>query len=573
LGAGSAPAQTTAGAIAERRLVSVLFADLVGFTTLSEHRDPEEVRDLLSRYFDRCRVLIERFGGTVEKFIGDAVMAVWGTPVAREDDAERAVRTGLALTQAVALLGEEVGMPGLRARAGVLTGSAAVEVGGEGEGMVLGDTVNTESRLQSIAEPGTVLVDDVTRRSSEAAIAYEDAGVHQVKGREQPVHAWAALRVVAGAGGARRTAGLEAPFVGRHQELRAIIEASDESAAGGRARHVSILGEAGSGKSRLVWEFFKYLDGIEEARYWHQGRSLSYGEGVGYWALAEMVRARAGIQDEDDPATVREKLGATVERFVPEERDRRLVEPRLAHLLRLEDRPDADRADLFSGWRLFFERLSDDEPVILAFEDVQWADSGLLDFIDYLLEWSADFPIFVLTLARPEFAERRPGWRYLMLGLLEGDAIATMLEGLAPGLPEELVTEIVRRSACFRTGASSFRRARAMPSKGKSRSWTCRKRSRRSSRRGSMVSRPWSDRCSRTPPCSGSRSRPWRRRRSAACPSPTFRACSTPSSPSRCWRATTTRARPSEDSTSSSRRCCARSRTARCRAARARRGT
>ena len=220
VGGAGAPTQAASAAVAERRLVSVLFADLVGFTTLSEHRDPEEVRELLSRYFDRCRVLIERFGGTVEKFIGDAVMAVWGTPVAREDDAERAVRTGLALTQAVALLGEEVGMPELRARAGVLTGSAAVELGAEGEGMVLGDTVNTASRLQSIAEPGTVLVDDVTRRASEAAIAYEDAGVHQVKGREQPVHAWAALRVVAGAGGARRTAGLEAPFVGRDRELR-----------------------------------------------------------------------------------------------------------------------------------------------------------------------------------------------------------------------------------------------------------------------------------------------------------------------------------------------------------------
>ncbi len=448
-GAGAAsgvPAQIAASAVAERRLVSVLFADLVGFTTLSEHRDPEEVRELLSRYFERCRVLIERFGGTVEKFIGDAVMAVWGTPVAREDDAERAVRTALALTQAVTLLGEEVGMPALRARAGVLTGSAAVELGGEGEGMVLGDTVNTASRLQSIAEPGSVLVDDVTRRASEAAIAYEDAGLHEVKGREQPVHAWSALRVVAGAGGARRTAGLEAPFVGRDSELRAIIEAGDESAAGGRALHMTVQGEAGSGKSRLLWEFFKYLDGVEELRYWHQGRSLSYGEGVGYWALAEMVRARAGILDEDDPAVAREKLHATVERFVSEDRDRRLVEPRLAHLLRLEERPDADRADLFSGWRLFFERMSDDAPVILAFEDLQWADSGLLDFIDYLLEWTADFPIFVLTLARLELTERRPGWRPLTLSFLEGDAIATMLEGLAPGLPDELVTEIVRRS-------------------------------------------------------------------------------------------------------------------------------
>ena len=182
----------------------MLFADLVGFTSLSEHRDPEEVRELLSSYFERCRSLIERYGGTVEKFIGDAVMAVWGTPVAREDDAERAVRAALALTGAVAQLGEDVGMPELRVRAGVLTGNAAVDVGAEGEGMVLGDTVNTASRLQSVAAPGTVLVDDVTRRASEAAIAYEDAGEHRVKGREQPLHAWTALRVVAGAGGARR---------------------------------------------------------------------------------------------------------------------------------------------------------------------------------------------------------------------------------------------------------------------------------------------------------------------------------------------------------------------------------
>jgi class 3 adenylate cyclase len=172
--------------VSERQLVSVLFADLVGFTTLSEHRDPEAVRELLSHYFDRCRKLIERYGGTVEKFIGDAVMAVWGTPVAREDDAERAVRAALSLTAAVTLLGEEVGMPDLRVRAGVLTGNAAVEVGAEGEGMVLGDTVNTASRLQSIAAPGTMLVDDVTRRASEAAIAYEDSGEHQVKDASSP---------------------------------------------------------------------------------------------------------------------------------------------------------------------------------------------------------------------------------------------------------------------------------------------------------------------------------------------------------------------------------------------------
>jgi class 3 adenylate cyclase/predicted ATPase len=430
----------------ERRLVSVLFADLVGFTTLSEHRDPEEVRDLLSRYFDRCRVLIERYGGTVEKFIGDAVMAVWGTPVAREDDAERAVRAALSLTAAVTALGEEVGMADLRLRAGVLTGNAAVELGAEGEGMVLGDTVNTASRLQSIAEPGTVLVDDVTRRASEAAIAYEDAGTHQVKGREQPVRAWTALRVVAGAGGARRSVGLEAPLVARDGELGAIIEAGEESAHEGRARLVALVGEAGAGKSRLLWEFFKYLDGIQEARFWHQGRCLSYGEGVAYWALAEMLRTRAGIGEEEPPAAAREKLHAAVLEYVADERERRLVEPRLAHLLRLDERPEADRADLFSGWRLFFERMAARQPVILAFEDLQWADSGLLDFVDYLLEWSAEHPILVVALGRSELLARRPAWDPIVLGPLDPLAIAQMLEGLAPGLPDELVSEISRRA-------------------------------------------------------------------------------------------------------------------------------
>jgi class 3 adenylate cyclase/tetratricopeptide (TPR) repeat protein len=425
-----------------------LFADLVGFTTLSEHRDPEEVRELLSRYFDRCRTLIERYGGTVEKFIGDAVMAVWGTPVAREDDAERAVRAALALTQMVSALGGEVGMPELRVRAGVLTGNAAVDLGAEGEGMVLGDTVNTASRLQSIAAPGTVLVDDVTRRASEAAIAYEDAGTHQVKGREQPVHAWAALRVVAGVGGVRRGAGLEAPFVGRESELARVIAASEGVASSHRAQLIAVLGEAGSGKSRLLWEYYKYVDGVQNIVRWHQGRCLSYGEGVAYWALAEMVRARAGILEEEDTGSARAKLAQVVAQYVPDERERRLVEPRLAHLLGLEQRNVTDRADLFSGWRLFFERLSDDAPVVLVFEDLQWADSGLLDFIDYLLEWSADRPVFVLALARPELLDERPAWREqaIVLAALDDAAMREALEGLIPGLPDELLARILRRA-------------------------------------------------------------------------------------------------------------------------------
>jgi class 3 adenylate cyclase/tetratricopeptide (TPR) repeat protein len=435
-----APAPTS-NSVSERRLVSVLFADLVGFTTLSEHRDPEEVRELLSRYFDSCRTLIERYGGTVEKFIGDAVMAVWGTPVAREDDPERAVRAGLHLTQTVPEIHRE-----LRVRVGILTGNAAVDLGAEAEGMVLGDTVNTASRLQSVAPPGTVLVDDVTRRASEAAIAYEDAGVHEVKGREQPVHAWRPLRVVAGVGGARRTAGLEVPFVGRDRELSRIIEVSEESASSGRARLVAVVGEAGTGKSRLLWEYYKYVDGVEKLVRWHQGRCLSYGEGVGYWALAEMVRARAGIVEEEDAASARAKLKETVEQFIPDEMEQRLVEPRLAHLLGLEQRTATDRADLFSGWRLFFERLSDDAPVVMAFEDLQWADSGLLEFIDYLLEWSANRPLFVLALGRPELLAQRPRWDGIRLGAIPDAAMRQALAGLVPGLPEELTARILRRA-------------------------------------------------------------------------------------------------------------------------------
>ena len=252
--------------VAERRLVSVLFADLVGFTSLSESRDPEEVRELLSRYFDSCRRLIELYGGTVEKFIGDAVMAVWGTPVATEDDAERAVRAALDLVAAVSALGDEVGALELRARAGVLTGEAAVNLAAMGEGMVAGDLVNTASRVQSVAEPGSVFVGEATRRATEQAIVYEDAGSFELKGKEGETQLWRALRVVSGVGGELRSEGLEAPFVGRDRELRQIKDLFHVCAEEGRAQLVSVTGIAGIGKSRLAWEFYKYFDGLEPDR-------------------------------------------------------------------------------------------------------------------------------------------------------------------------------------------------------------------------------------------------------------------------------------------------------------------
>jgi class 3 adenylate cyclase/tetratricopeptide (TPR) repeat protein len=445
------PAHPAPGA--ERRLVSVLFADLVGFTTLSESRDAEEVRELLARYFDASRSLIERYGGVVEKFIGDAVMAVWGTPVANEDDAERAARAALDLVEAVAALGQEIGAPGLRARAGVLTGEAAVNLGAAGQGMVAGDVVNTASRIQSVADPGSVFVGDTTRRSTEAAVAYEDAGLRQLKGKAEPVRLWRALRVVGGIGGALRPEGLEAPFVGRDRELRLVKEMFHASADEGKAHLASITGIAGIGKSRLAWEFFKYIDGLADTVLWHRGRCLAYGQGVAYWALSEMVKSRAGISENDDPAAARAKLARTLGDYMPDEDERRWAEPRLAQLISADEPKAYERDSLFAAWRVFFERLSADEPVVLVFEDLQWADSGLMDFIEHVLQWSRDHPIFILALARPEVTDKRPDWgagsrnfTSLSLGPISAGAMAKLLSGLVPGLPEQLRDGILQRA-------------------------------------------------------------------------------------------------------------------------------
>ena len=433
--------------------MSVLFADLVGFTTLSEGRDAEEVRELLSKYFDTCRRLIELYGGTVEKFIGDAVMAVWGTPVTTEDDAERAVRAALDLVAAVSALGDEVGAPELRARAGVLTGEAAVTFGATGEGMVAGDIVNTAARIQSVASPGQVCVGEVTRRATEATIVYEAAGEHELKGKSEPVELWRPLRVVAGVRGSLKSSGLEAPFVGRGREMRLVKELFHASADDGKAHLVSVTGIAGIGKSRLVWEFYKYFDGVTQPINYHRGRCLAYGEGVTYWALAEMVKMRARIAEEEEHGSAIAKLRATLDEYVLDADERKWLEPRLAQLIGLEERVATDREDLFAAWRLFFERLADAYATVLIFEDMQWADPSLLDFVEYLLEWSRNHPLFILTLARPELLERRPTWgagkrnfTSLYLEPLAPGAMRELIVGLVPGLPADIELRILERA-------------------------------------------------------------------------------------------------------------------------------
>src|SRR4051794_22693201 len=230
-------------AVAERRLVSILFADLVGFTPFAEERDSEDVRETLTKYFELAREVVARYGGTIEKFIGDAVMAVWGAPTAHEDDAERAVRAALELVDAVPTLGT-----GIQARAGVLTGEAAVTLGAVNQGMVAGDIVNTASRLQSAAPPGSVLVGEATYRSASKAIAFEPAGDQILKGKQAPVAAWKATRVVAERGGRNRTEAVEAPFVGRAEEMRLLKDLFHTTGREKRLRVVSVIGPGGIGK-------------------------------------------------------------------------------------------------------------------------------------------------------------------------------------------------------------------------------------------------------------------------------------------------------------------------------------
>ena len=452
-GAAVEPSPASSAVVAELRLVSVLFLDLVGFTALSETRDPEEVRDLLSRYFDVCRGVIERYGGTVEKFIGDAVMAVWGAPVATEDDAERAVRAALDLVAAVASLGSEVGATNLMARAGVLTGEAAVTVGATGQGMVMGDLVNTASRLQAVAEPGAVLVGEATVRAASQAVAFTPLGAVALKGKEEPVAVWQADRVVAQRRGVGRSERVEPPFVGRGEELRLLKDLLHATAREQRVRLVSVTGIAGIGKSRLAWEFLKYVDGLASTVYWHRGRSPAYGEGITFWALGEMVRMRAGISDADEPSQARAKLAGSVTEFVPDPDERRWVEQGLAHLLGLAEAPGGEREELFSSWRTFFERIADRGPTVLVFEDLQWADSGLIDFIESIVEWSRTRPILVLTQARPELLDRRPNWgagqrtfSALHLEPLEPSAMAALLRGFVSGLPEGVVQQVLQRA-------------------------------------------------------------------------------------------------------------------------------
>jgi tetratricopeptide (TPR) repeat protein len=355
------------------------------------------------------------------------------------------VRAGLDLVGAVAELGAENGVPGLAARCGVVTGEVAVTLGAAHEGMVAGDAVNTAARVQAAAEAGQVLVDEATHRLTANSVGYAEAGEHLLKGKAEPKKLWRATRVVSALGGAQRVDGLEGPLVGRDAELRAVKELFHASADRRVPRLVVVSGAAGVGKSRLGWEFEKYLDGLVEDVWWHRGRCLSYGEGVAFWALAQIVRQRLSIAEDDPAAVAAGKLSEGVDRHVLDPAERDYISMRLGRLLGVsvagDDGGPLPRAELFAGWRLFFERLAGTGPVVLLVEDAQYADAGLLDFLDHLTDWARDLPVYVLALARPELGEIRPGFGTgrnritLALDRVDPASMETLVEALVPGMP------------------------------------------------------------------------------------------------------------------------------------------
>ena len=451
---GAALAPTAAPAREERKVVTILFTDLVGSTARAEGLDPEDVRAMLSPYYTRLREQIEQRGGTVEKFIGDAVMAVFGAPVAHEDDPLRAVLTALAIRDAV-----QESSPELQIRTAVNTGEALVALDanpGAGEAMASGDVVNTAARLQSAAPVDGILVGEATYRATRHLIEYRDAGPVTAKGKAAPIAVWEAI-------GARSRLGVDveqvqrSPLVGRERELAVLTDALTRCRDEHTPQLVTLVGVPGIGKSRLVAELLHVVDEQPDVYWWKQGRSLPYGESQSFWALGEIVKAQAGILETDDARLAAEKLATMVEELVPED-ERTWVESHVRPLAGVATGADEGgdrRAEAFSAWRRLLEALAEQRPLVLVFEDLHWADEGLLDFVDHLAEWVTGVPMLLVGTARPELLDRRPGWgggkrnaTTLSIGALSEEETGRLLGSLLDQmlLPADVQTQVLRRA-------------------------------------------------------------------------------------------------------------------------------
>jgi class 3 adenylate cyclase/tetratricopeptide (TPR) repeat protein len=390
----------------ERKVVTVLFADLVGFTSRAERLDPEDVRALLGPYHARLREELERYGGTVEKFIGDAVMALFGAPVAHEDDPERAVRAALAIRDWVRDEEED-----LQLRIAVNTGEALITLDSRpeaGEGMASGDVVNTTARLQSAAPVNGILVAETTYRATRDRIEYEAREAVTAKGKASPIAVWEPVRATSRVGIDLEDRVLT-PLVGRERELATLEGAFDRAVREREPQLVTLVGVPGIGKSRLVTELFQRLDASPELVWWRQGRALPYGAGVSFWPLAEIVKAQMGIHENDSAHDAARKVRESVAAIVPEGEGAWVLR-HLDPLVGVDADEVLDRQESFAAWRRYLEGLAEQRPLVLVFEDLHWADDGVLDFVDHVAEWATGVPILVIGTARPELIDRRPDW-------------------------------------------------------------------------------------------------------------------------------------------------------------------
>ena len=389
----------------ERKVITSLFCDLIGFTASSESADPEDVDQMLSAYSAMARGQIEGHGGVVEKFIGDAVVGVFGVPAAHEDDPERAVRAGLSIAEGAEEL-EAVGGAPLRLRVGINTGEALVRLGitpGSGERLLAGDAINTASRLQSVAPEMGVAVGLATYEATAAVFDYTELPPATVKGKSELVRVFLA-KAPRARFGTDLTRTHDTPFIGREIDLALLKGIFDKTVAANAVQLVTVAGEPGLGKSRIVAELGDYIDSLPGLITWRQGRCLPYGEGITFWALGEIVKAHAGILESDAPEVAQTKLDAVL----PEGEEQAWFRQRLLPLLGIEAKSSAEREELFTAWRRFLEHIAEQSPTILVFEDLHWADEAMLDFLEHLADQAEGVPLLVVGTARPELFERHP---------------------------------------------------------------------------------------------------------------------------------------------------------------------
>jgi class 3 adenylate cyclase/tetratricopeptide (TPR) repeat protein len=438
----------------ERKYATVVFADIVGSTSLADREDAEVVQTVIGRAFDRLSVEIARYEGLLEKFMGDALLAIFGVPRAHEDDPERAVRAAFEMQAVLSELNRGFatdGMPQLQMRIGVESGEILVDqdrVSGPRDRMITGDAVNVAARLQTAAELGRVIVGPNVHQATKDVIEYRELAPLDLKGKPERVPAWQVLRIRAQQRGERPQLGMQAALVGRDEELTVLRETFRRVQAEGRPALVTVIGPAGVGKSRLVRELEAHVESMPAFVYWRRGRCLAYGNAA-YSALADAVKAQCEIL-EDDPTDV---ASQKVEKAVFELFGEDTVAPHIKALVGAGDTGSFSRDELFEAWRRFLERMAARFPLVLAFEDIHWADAGLLDFADHLADW-AQGPIMLVASSRPELFDVRPTWgggkrnsaTIYLDPLAQGESAAMLADLLAMEIPPELAAVIAERS-------------------------------------------------------------------------------------------------------------------------------